>query len=627
MPFTKAKACHGSCFLVYRYLTGEGTDRERAVGADLQNLPEDVPWWKVMDDTRATYGHDAPTRRGKARSYSHYIIAPDPKDFEGMDRDEALRRVRAVASGWAKRYLGEYQVAIVYHDDGANGNIHAHLVANVSNLATGRKRQESDADWERAKRYVDELAREVGLHALADRVADEEAYVSDLLEDLNHEREARGEIAVPRGLRLGASTTQDEVRGLAERALNARRRKTWKDEVRVAADEAAYVATSFESFQRAMRHLGFDVYQNRRGQLVYVHSDGTHRCRDSKVGLMYQTDLLATRFMDLRFTRAAYAARRGEYRFLGEQGIRVPKVSLEGIHGALKVWGAYGVGSVEEAGDAIARMRANANALSAELDRREGLAQAIARDIADRELVERGAALIEPWRTDGRIDVGCPQPVETVRAYEAARKRLARRGYATDLGTLSALLDVYRDAADETRGRLEEIARSAEELMRATATTKAVNDYVTAGAAFEQRRYGGRLAHAAAAQVGNFQRRRGRPTFALDQRVATWHLTVPEIESNVVNTWWYRRQMNALLTPPPAAGVTHAPLDLSPIAAPVAAGGDEAAEVRFVPDVDRSATPNARQQVDRVAAREGRARQVAAERVEREADRGEERGA
>ena len=133
MPWTKPKACHGSCYLVWRYLTRGRDGSERALAADYHNISDEGAWWRQMDETRSAFGHDLPTSRGRPRSYSHYVIAPDPRDFDGLEPEEGLRRVRALACGWVSRYLDDYEVAVVYHGDGANGNIHAHVVANVTN--------------------------------------------------------------------------------------------------------------------------------------------------------------------------------------------------------------------------------------------------------------------------------------------------------------------------------------------------------------------------------------------------------------------------------------------------------------------------------------------------------------
>lgn len=47
----------------------------------------------------------------------------------------------SLAGDWALRFSGDHQIAIVYHDDNANGIPQAHVVANNTNLKTGNRMQ------------------------------------------------------------------------------------------------------------------------------------------------------------------------------------------------------------------------------------------------------------------------------------------------------------------------------------------------------------------------------------------------------------------------------------------------------------------------------------------------------
>jgi hypothetical protein len=88
-----------------------------------------------MDRTRRIFGHDKAQKNKKAVTYRHYVISPDPKDH--VD----LKNMREFAVDWVKEFFGDYEAAIVYHDDNANGILHAHIVINVTNMITGSKLQ------------------------------------------------------------------------------------------------------------------------------------------------------------------------------------------------------------------------------------------------------------------------------------------------------------------------------------------------------------------------------------------------------------------------------------------------------------------------------------------------------
>ena len=103
--------------------------KNRAIAADYINM--DAPfdgrgathfdWAAEMDATRHALGNDVPWRGLRVRTYKHYIISPDPKDGIGLDA------LRELATSWAEKHFGEYEVAIVYHDDNERGIPHARM--------------------------------------------------------------------------------------------------------------------------------------------------------------------------------------------------------------------------------------------------------------------------------------------------------------------------------------------------------------------------------------------------------------------------------------------------------------------------------------------------------------------
>lgn len=135
----KTIAGHTTAKGIYRYLT----KKNRALASDYLNMdaPEDgraFDWARAMDETRRAFGNDKPWRGKKVRTYKHYVVSPDPKDGVGLDA------LRDLAVSWAREHFGDFEMAIVYHDDNARDIPHAHVVVNNTNLETGRRLQDPD---------------------------------------------------------------------------------------------------------------------------------------------------------------------------------------------------------------------------------------------------------------------------------------------------------------------------------------------------------------------------------------------------------------------------------------------------------------------------------------------------
>ena len=164
VPLVKCINGHTGCAAAERYLEKGG----RAIGHDFINLDcmerEDgtiAGWAAEMDELRALYGNGEPYRGKPAVTYRHYIVSPDPADK--ID----LERLRELACAWAEEHFGEYQVAIVYHDDNENRIPHAHIVVNNTNVETGRRLHVPDPKG--LNRDLQQMARERGLGYLTDR--------------------------------------------------------------------------------------------------------------------------------------------------------------------------------------------------------------------------------------------------------------------------------------------------------------------------------------------------------------------------------------------------------------------------------------------------------------------------
>ena len=169
MPILKPISGHTGCRNVRKYLEKNG----RAIARDFFNLSWDeremssydqagkeaIEWDREMDRMRASFGNDAPCKGRKARTYKHFVISPDPED------DIDIEALRGIASDWALRFFGDHQIAIVYHDDNANGIPHAHVVVNNTNLKTGNRMQTRNPL--ELNRALQDMARRRGLRGLS----------------------------------------------------------------------------------------------------------------------------------------------------------------------------------------------------------------------------------------------------------------------------------------------------------------------------------------------------------------------------------------------------------------------------------------------------------------------------
>ena len=113
-----------------------------------------------MNELRALFGNGEPYRGKPAITYRHYIVSPDPADKIDLDR------LRELAVAWTQKHFGDYQVAIVYHDDNEHHIPHAHIVVNNTNVETGRRLHVPQP--KELNRDLQQMARERGLGYLAD---------------------------------------------------------------------------------------------------------------------------------------------------------------------------------------------------------------------------------------------------------------------------------------------------------------------------------------------------------------------------------------------------------------------------------------------------------------------------
>ena len=269
MPFVKPISGHTKLGASQRYLEREG----RALARDFLNLdapmagigedglPEyrDYDWSSIMDETREKLGNDSPFKGRKARTYKHYVFSPDPRD------SISLSELRSVTMSWVRENFGDYEVAVVYHDDNEHRIPHAHVIVNNTNLATGRRLQ--DPDPRALKRSAQRIAREHGLSFYEDEprdpetgtIPDSEAYARRNAHIVERDRVARGEYS-------------------------------WVGDIRARVDVAKGIAKSPEDFRQALREMGVNVRESasRKGDWVYSLAETPSRqVTGSKLGASY----------------------------------------------------------------------------------------------------------------------------------------------------------------------------------------------------------------------------------------------------------------------------------------------------------------------------------------------------
>lgn len=352
MPIVKAISGHTSCQKVKRYLEKNG----RALARDFFNLSWDeremegydeslkasVEWADEMNATRAENGNDEPYEGRRARTYKHFIISPDPED--GID----LPALRELACAWAMRFFGDYQVAIVYHDDNAGGIPHAHLVVNCTNLVTGnRLHTENPFELNRA---LQDMARERGLRGFSNRMEHGEGVARLAAKDAPEQ---------------GQRTLQRVYMSRPERELVAKGAYSWVSDIRSRVSVAKGLARNEGEFREVLGLLGVTVSDNSpkasNRDWIYALSDQPARkVTGGRLGYAYSRRSLENGFSN----RAAYhpdaASSRRILRAAKDVVVLNDLAELDRMARALETCARYGADSVAELDSRIAAVEARA---------------------------------------------------------------------------------------------------------------------------------------------------------------------------------------------------------------------------------------------------------------------------
>ncbi len=270
MPYVKFTTGHTDCSAIHRYLEKGG----RALATDYLNLDAPVvgvssghedygefDWAAVMDETRHAFGNDAPWHGKAARTFKHYMVSPDPDD--NMD----LPALRRLAKQWAKENFGDYEVAIVYHDDNENGVLHAHVVVNNTNMATGYRLQEPDP------RSFRNSLRKIAIE-----------------QGLKHFGDERGERR--QGSATNPATWQRRYERRAEAELESKGKYSWVADIRCRVEIAKAVAKGQAEYTTVLNAMGVEVSDNSskadRRDFVYSLADHPNwKIRGERLGLDY----------------------------------------------------------------------------------------------------------------------------------------------------------------------------------------------------------------------------------------------------------------------------------------------------------------------------------------------------
>lgn len=275
MPVIKPIAGHTSVRSVSDYLQKDG----RALAVDLYNLSwdedrdaeldpdlkQDVDWAAEMDLTRIANGNNTPWRGKRARTYMHFIVSPDPKD------KVTLPQLRELTRAWVRENWDDYECAAVFHDDNANEVMHAHVVVNNTNLATGNRFQNPDPRKMQAS--IQRLAEERGLSFFVD-VSDEEKRRSA----------AKGGVA--------PKTRQAVYVRRAEREIAGKGGYSWVADIRNRVTIAKRAAETPGEYLQILGLMGVDVSEASRkgGRSDWLYSMAetpSKRIRGENLGLAY----------------------------------------------------------------------------------------------------------------------------------------------------------------------------------------------------------------------------------------------------------------------------------------------------------------------------------------------------
>ena len=260
---------HASATFLQEYLEKRTYGKSRAIAKDFVNLrhPDwQRAWAHFMDKTRRQEGNDMPWGKKRAITYKHFILSPDPAD--NCD----LETLQDLTCAWVQEFfgtninkgglLGNYEVAVIYHNDNAKAIPHAHIVVNNTDLKTGRRLQINNRDVGRLSKRLQELSKERGLSAFAS--------AADKTRALEPNLKVR--------------------RTAAERAILKAHKFSWKQHLRDVIDIAVRTSTTKEEFYEVVDKYGVKIESTEKGAWMLSHPANPKRwcVNGEKLGQSYK---------------------------------------------------------------------------------------------------------------------------------------------------------------------------------------------------------------------------------------------------------------------------------------------------------------------------------------------------
>lgn len=348
MPYLKQIAAHTNCQSIQRYLERDG----RALARDFFNLSVDerdgygdeckdgIRWADEMDELRSRFGNDTPFGNLRARTYKHFIVSPDPED--GID----LPALRELACAWALEHFGEYQVAIVYHDDNESRIPHAHIVVNNTNLQTGRRMHHDDP--KEFNRRLQEMARKRELLFLTD-----EPEPSDGLDRL---------AAIGRKPKARPKTMQQVHIGRTERGIIDSGAYSWVADIRNRVSVAKGLARNESEFRQVLGMLEVEVSDNsrfaKREDWIFALADTpTRKVSGERLGLLFAKETIERQFGRASTYRPDAKSSQELLRNARKAVLLNDLRELDELSASLRTCAHHGVSSLEECDRKLSAMR------------------------------------------------------------------------------------------------------------------------------------------------------------------------------------------------------------------------------------------------------------------------------
>ena len=419
MPIVKTISGHTNCQKVKTYLE----KRNRALARDFYNLSWDerdmegydeamkdaVEWADEMDATRAGNGNDAAYEGRRARTYKHFIISPDPDDR--ID----LPALRELAGAWAMRFFGDYQVAVVYHDDNERRIPHAHLIVNCTNLVTGnRLHTDNPFDLNRA---LQDMARERGLSGLSNIMEHDEG-LSRLAAKDEPEKTAR--------------TMQATYMSRPERELVDSGAYSWVADIRSRVSVAKGLARNENEFRGILDMLGVAMADNsskatNRDWIYSLSDDPRCKVTGGRLGYLYSRRSLENGFENKATYRPDAASSRTILEAAKDAVMLNDLAELDRMASVLETCTRFGMRSIADCDKRIKAVEVRIeNGSGSETEKKSLVALREARDfVAANGLLPR---TVSPLKTDkpknpGARGGGGKKSVETHRSRQRDDQR------------------------------------------------------------------------------------------------------------------------------------------------------------------------------------------------------------